>query len=142
MSVHAVAQLQDLPRIPAGGPEDAAWTPIRHALGIGAFGVNAWHGEHAGDLVIEEHDEIPDSAGDCAGHEELYLVLSGHAQFVAGDDVVDAPADTLIALPPNVRRKAIALADETTILAIGAPRGEAFRPSAWERRAVAEAGLV
>jgi hypothetical protein len=142
MTTHAVANLRDLPRIPAGGSEQVSWTPIRHALGIGAFGVNAWHGD-TGELVIEDHDELPSSdPGDFAGHEELYLVLAGHAQFVAGDDVIDAPEGTLIALPPHIRRKAIALSDATTILAVGAPRGEAFRPSAWERSAVSAAGLV
>jgi len=140
MSVHAVAQLQDLPRIPAGGPDDAAWTPIRHALGIGAFGVNAWHG-NTGELVIEEHDELP-GPDDDAGHEELYLVLSGHALFAIDGEQVDAPVGTLIALPPNLRRSALALSDETTVLAVGAPRGEAFRPSAWERRAIENARLV
>jgi len=142
MSTHAVAHLRDLPRIPAGGPDEASWTPIRHALGIGAFGVNAWHADTGG-FAIEDHDEIPGTDADGEGdHEELYVVISGHAQFVAGDDVIDAPEGTLIALPPHIRRRAIALADETTILAIGAPRGEAFRPSAWERRAIASAGLV
>jgi hypothetical protein len=141
MSVHAVAQLQDLPRIPAGGPDDAVWTPIRHALGIGAFGVNAWHGD-TGELVIEEHDEVPENACGCAGHEELYLVLSGHALFAIDGEQVDAPVGTLIALPPNLRRSALALSDETTVLAVGAPRGEAFRPSAWERRAIENARLV
>ena len=142
MTVHAVANIRDLPRIPAGGPEDATWSPVRHALGIAAFGVNAWHGD-AGDIVIEDHDEIPgDDPDDFAGHEELYVVFAGHAQFVADDDVIDAPQGTLIALPPHVRRRAIALADETTVLAFGAPRGEAFRPSAWERSAITEAGLV
>jgi len=141
MTIHAVAQLRDLPRIPAGGPDEASWTPIRHALGIGAFGINAWHAD-AGGLVIEEHDEIPEPGADWVAHEELYVVLAGHAQFVAGDDVIDAPQGTLIALPPHIRRRAIALADETTILAVGAPRGEAFRPSAWERRGIEKARLV
>jgi len=142
MSIHAVAHLRDLPRIPAGGPDEAAWTPIRHALGIGAFGINAWHGEHPGDVVIEEHDEIPAPGDDWEGHEELYLVLAGHAQLIADDDVIDAPQGTLVALPPHIRRRAIALTEDTTILVVGAPRGEAFRPAAWERRAIQSAGLV
>ena len=142
MTVHAVATIQDLPRIPAGGPDDAAWTPIRHALGIGAFGVNAWHGQEPGDVVIEEHDEVPDSSCGCAGHEELYLVLEGHALFTIAGEQVDAPAGTLIALPPHVRRKAVAVAEGTSVLAIGGPRGDVYHPGAWERRAVEAAGLV
>jgi hypothetical protein len=142
MSVHAVANLRDLPRLGAGGPDEESWTPIRHVLGIGAFGVNAWHGEHAGDLVIEEHDEIPNSECGCAGHEELYLVLAGHARFTVAEEPIDAPQGTLIALPPHVRRTAIATADGTTVLAVGAPRGDIYHPGAWERKAVEAAGLA
>lgn len=31
------------------------WKPVRHALDITAFGINAYHGENEGDLVVEEH---------------------------------------------------------------------------------------
>lgn len=136
-----VARLDDLPRIPAGGPEDPAWTPIRHPLGVRAFGVNAWHGAAEGDVVIEEHDEAPDPT-DPAGHEELYLVISGRARFTIEGDELDAPVGTLVAVPANVRRAAHAAAGATTILAVGAPRGEAFAPSAWERREIEKAGLL
>jgi quercetin dioxygenase-like cupin family protein len=141
MSIHAVAHLDELPRIPAGGPDDAAWTPIRHALGVGAFGVNAWHAD-AGGVVIEEHDEVPDNSCGCAGHEELYLVLDGHAVFTVDGDDVDAPRGTVVVLPPNLRRKAVAKRDGTTVLAIGGPRGDVYHPGAWERRAVTAAGLA
>ena len=135
------AHLDTLPRIPAAGPDEITWTPIRHALGIGAFGVNAWHAD-AGGLVIEEHDEIPEPGVDeFEPHEELYLVLSGSARFTIDGTEVDAGAGTLLALAPERRRGAVATADGTTVLAVGAPRGEAFRPSAWERRAVQQAGL-
>jgi hypothetical protein len=142
MSAHAVAQLKDLPRIPASGPDEPAWTPIRHPLGIGAFGVNAWHGERTGDVIIDAHDEVP-SPGDAAnGHEELYLVVEGRARFVVDGEEIDGPAGTVLALPPHVRREAHAASDGTLIVAIGAPRGEAFTPSAWERRAIEKAGLL
>ena len=141
MTVHPVANIRDLPRIPSGGPGEPSWTPVRHALGIGAFGVNAWHGD-TGDTVIEDHDEVPEPGADWTGHEELYLVLSGHARFTADGEAIDAPEGTLLAFLPHIRRNAIALADETTVLAVGAPRGEAFRPSAWERTAISGAGLV
>jgi hypothetical protein len=139
---HATAHLSQLPRLPAAGPEDAEWTPIRHVLGIGAFGVNAWHGARAGAVVIEAHDEVPGSDCGCAGHEELYVVIEGRARFDVGEEAVDAPAGTLIAVPPHVHRKAVALVDDTTILAIGAPRGEPFVPAPWERRTLDRAGLL
>lgn len=137
----AVAALDDLPRIPAGGPEDPAWTPVRHPLGVRAFGINAWHGAAEGDVVIEDHDEVP-GPDDPGGHEELYVVYSGRARFVIDGEDLDAPAGTLVAVPPNVRRAAYAADGPATILAIGAPRGEAFTPSAWERREIEKAGLL
>jgi quercetin dioxygenase-like cupin family protein len=140
MNAHvAVGRLGELPQIRGGEPTDpAGWTPVRHLLGVKAFGVNAWHGDE-GQLVIEEHDELPDN--DAGGHEELYLVVGGHARFVIGGDQLDAPAGTVVVVPPNVRRVAHAAADATTVLVVGAPRGEAFTPSAWEDRAIERAGL-
>jgi len=137
----ATARLEDLPRITPDTPGEPAWTPIRHALGVRAFGVNAWHGDQPGDAIIEEHDELP-STGAAVGHEELYLVIAGHARFTLDGEDLDAPAGTLVAVPPNVRRAAHAVAGGTTVLAIGAPRGEAFAPSAWERREIEAAGLL
>jgi len=140
MSGHAAAHLDELARIPASGEGEASWTPIRHALGIGGFGVNAWHGDQAGDVVIEEHDEIP-ADGD-GGDEELYVVLSGQARFtVAGEEIVAGPG-MLVSVPPHIRRGAVAIREGTTILAIGAPRGDAYQPDAWERRALHAAGLT
>ena len=45
------------------------WHPLRHTLGIRAFGMNAYTAAKAGDLVVEEHDE------GSLGHEEVYVVL-------------------------------------------------------------------
>ncbi|MFL5844797.1 MAG: hypothetical protein ACJ762_08900 [Solirubrobacteraceae bacterium] len=135
----AVGRLGELPQIRGGAPDEpAAWTPLRYLLGVKAFGVNAWHGD-AGQLVIEEHDELP-SGGEQA-HEELYLVIGGHARFVVDGDDLDAPQGTVVVVPPNLTRAAHAEANGTTILTIGAPRGEAFSPSPWEERAIAKAGL-
>jgi hypothetical protein len=131
----SVTRLQDLPRI-EGEP---AWTPVRHLLGIASFGVNAWHGDAEGDLIIEEHDETGQQPE--GGHEELYVVLTGRARFVVDGAEHDAPAGTLVFAGPEQRRVAHAAEAGTTILALGAAPGEAFAPSTWERKAVAEAGV-
>jgi hypothetical protein len=108
-------------------PGEQEWLPVRHRLGIAAFGVNAWVAREAGDLVIEEHTEDE--------HEELYFVLDGRATFTVGGETVDAPAGTFVHLPdPTVQRKAIGEEAGTTVLAIGATRGRPFEVSAWERR--------
>ncbi|MGH3022784.1 MAG: TPR end-of-group domain-containing protein [Gaiellaceae bacterium] len=122
----AVARLDELDRFEG----EFTTVPVRIPLGISAFGVNAYEAAAAGGAVIEEHDELGAGAGH---HEELYLVLRGHARFtVAGEDV-DAPVGTFVFVPdPATRRGAEAVAAGTTVLVVGATRGEAFQPSPWE----------
>src|SRR5262249_38284775 len=103
------------------------WTPIRAHFDVQALGVNAWTAEQAGDDVIGEHIER-------TGHEELYLVLSGHATFSVDGDEIDAPTGTLVYVrDPTARRKAVAVDTNTTVLSAGGKPGEAFTVSPWER---------
>jgi hypothetical protein len=120
--------LDELERVPSF--QDVTWLPIRRRLGIEAFGVNAFEGE-AGKLVIEEHDET--GSGGSGQQEELYVVVSGAATFTIADETTEAPAGTFVFIrDPEAKRKAVAGKDGTVILALGATRGEAFTPSAWE----------
>jgi hypothetical protein len=105
------------------------WRPVRHTLGIGAFGINAYTAD-AGEMVVEEHDETGSGAGH---HEELYVVVTGRATFTVDGESFDAPVGTLVFLDnPKERRGARAVEDGTTVLAIGGVRGQAFRISPWE----------
>jgi tetratricopeptide (TPR) repeat protein len=109
--------------VPKNGPH---WRPVRLHLGIEAFGLNSSHG-NTGDLLVLEHDEA------LSGHEELYLVLFGHARFEVNQEQIDAPAGTIVMVSdPGARRRAVALADDTEILTVGATPGEPFAHSAWE----------
>jgi tetratricopeptide (TPR) repeat protein len=111
------------------------WATIRHALGITAFGVNAWIGQEAGQEVIVEHDEVGPRSN---RHEELYVVIAGHATFTVDGEEIDAPNGTFVFVKdPAAKRKAVANEPETTILAVGATPGQAFEPSEWERSAPA-----
>lgn len=102
------------------------WHPVRRTLGVEAFGVNAYSA-NTGEQVVEEHTEMS------LQHEEIYVVLRGGARFTVGDEQIDAPAGTIVHLADaSVRRGATATMDGTTVLAVGAPRGEAYTPSAWE----------
>jgi hypothetical protein len=102
------------------------WSPIRRGLGIEAFGVNAWTANEPGAVVIEEHDES-------SGHEELYLVVSGRVTFTVDGNEIAGPAGTLVFVrDPTVKRTAVAVEPESTVLAVGAKPGETFRPMAWE----------
>ena len=106
--------------------EGLSWRPVRHHLGIGAFGVNAYTAASPGDLVIEPHDED--------AHEELYVVLSGRATFEVDGEAIDAPAGALVLVTPPSRRVAHAAAPATTVLVVGGTPGEAFAVSEWETR--------
>jgi tetratricopeptide (TPR) repeat protein len=103
------------------------WKPIRRTLGIEAFGMNAYTAENVGDDVVERHSETT------LGHEEAYVVLAGRATFELDDELLDAPAGTVVFLrDPGVRRYATAAEPGTTVLAIGGKPREAYTPSAWE----------
>jgi len=111
--------------------EGTRWLPIRSTLGVRAFGINAYAGS-AGERLINEHDETEDLAG-LQRHEELYVVLRGGATFtVDGEEIELGPGDILFVDDPTSRRGAVATLDETLVLAIGGPVGEAYRPAPWE----------
>ncbi len=59
--------------------------------------------------MIEPHDETGMGSG---GHEELYVVLTGHAEFELDGETIDAPAGTLVLARPEQHRAAKALARE------------------------------
>ena len=118
-------RIDELDTIHAAGVN---WRPIRRTLGITGFGINAYTAAR-GSLLIEEHDETGPGSGH---HEELYLVLSGHAAFTVDGHEIDAPAGTLVFVPEATsRRSALALTDETTAIVVGGRPG-AISPSPWE----------
>src|SRR5919108_4864043 len=103
-------------RIDQLDPIDVAgvrWHPVRHALDVRGFGVNAYSAA-AGAEVVEDHTEADDEGG---GHQEMYVVLAGRARFEIDGEAVDAPAGTIVFLPdPSSRRHAVAQEDGTTVL--------------------------
>jgi tetratricopeptide (TPR) repeat protein len=121
-----VARLEELDRIDVAGIH---WRPIRRPLGVRAFGINGYSAD-AGELLIEEHDETGSGAG---AHEELYVVVTGHARFTVAGEEIDAPAGTLVFVPElGDRREAVAVEDGTTAFVVGGPPSNAFPVSPWE----------
>ncbi len=115
------------------------WRPVRAALGVEAFGINAYSAVEDGGELIEDHDE---SGGGAGRHEELYVVVSGHATFTVAGRTVEAPAGTLVFCDdPSERRSAVGRNAGTTVLAIGGRRGEPYRVSPWESYFLAFAEL-
>jgi hypothetical protein len=142
MTALVATHLDAVPTLPPTSPGEPEWKPLRHHLGIGAFGVNAWAAIAPGDVVIERHDEAPEIPG-AHGHEELYVVVRGQARFTVGERTIDAPRGALVFVgDPEATREAVAIAPDTVVLAVGAARGEAFSPSAWEARSLREQGVL
>lgn len=106
------------------------WLPLRRRLGITAFGVNAWRPQSDGRTLIGEHDEAT------TGHEELYIVVEGHATFTVDGQEIDAPAGTIVFVgDPALKRAAVAGEPRTTILTAGGKPGEPYAPLPWEENA-------
>lgn len=117
-------RIDDVEGVPVFGT--LVWKPIRRALGVTAFGINAYTAASAGDEVVEKHTEEP------LGHEEIYAVIRGRATFTVDGEEVDAPVGTLVYLDdPAQKRHAIAKEAGTTVLAIGGVPGK-HEASAWE----------
>jgi tetratricopeptide (TPR) repeat protein len=126
---YAVVPLDDL--VAYEIPGQARWHMIRSTLDVQAFGINAWTTSEDGQQLVGEHDETG------LGHEEMYVVIAGRATFTLDGEAVDAPAGSVVHVPePTVKRSAVGTAG-TTVLVVGAKRGEAFTPSQWERSAQA-----
>lgn len=107
-----------------GGSLD--WLPLRRRLGIQAFGINAFRAKAAGDNVIEDHVESP-------GQQELYVVITGRMRMSVGDEEREAAAgDVLFVEDPDLRRGAIALEDDTLVLAVGGWADQAYHSLPWE----------
>ena len=118
--VATIDELQDI-----AYRQDTHMRPVRHHLGISAFGTNAWTAARKGGRLMPEHEED-------AGSEELYVVLRGRARFEIDGDTVDAPQGTLVFVPPETNRTAFAEEPETTVLAIGSNVGQPYEVRDWE----------
>lgn len=102
------------------------WRPVRRHFGIRAFGTNAYTPGSSG-RVVEEHTEQR------LEHQEIYLVLRGRLRFtVDGDEHELGPGQLVFVRDPSLRRGAVALDEDTLVLALGGKPGEAYTVSAWE----------
>ena len=109
---------------------DVRFHPVRHTLGVRAFGINGYSARGAGDVLIEPHDETGPGSG---GQEELYFVVSGRATFTVDGEELDAPAGSLVFIPDvKSKRSAIAGEDDTTVLVVGGPADRPLPVSPFE----------
>jgi tetratricopeptide (TPR) repeat protein len=108
-------------------PDGFVWRPVRRRFGIEAFGVNAYTAREIGGPVVEEHTESQ------LGHEEIYFVLRGRARFtIDGNDHELGSGQFVFVRDPALKRGAVALDADTTVLALGGKPGSPHVVSAWE----------
>jgi quercetin dioxygenase-like cupin family protein len=121
----SVVHIDDLDRIEVA--DGFVWRPVRRRFDIRGFGVNAYTALAAGGQIVEEHAETQ------LGHEEIYLVVRGRARFtVDGNDHELVAGQLVFVRDPELRRGAVALEEDTAVLALGGKPGEAHVVSAWE----------
>jgi quercetin dioxygenase-like cupin family protein len=121
----SVVHIDDLDRIEMA--DGFVWRPVRRRFDIRGFGVNAYTALAAGGQIVEEHAETQ------LGHEEIYLVVRGRARFtVDGNDHELVAGQLVFVRDPELRRGAVALEEDTAVLALGGKPGEPHVVSAWE----------
>lgn len=117
-----IEHINDVP--PMKDTFSKGWKSIRWHMGIESFGVNGVT-KSKGEWLTPVHDEKD------GNQDELFIVMEGEAEFELAGKKVKAPAGTLIAIKPPVRRGALALKTPTTLLIIGAPIGAVYEPPDW-----------
>lgn len=131
-AAYTAAHIDDIP-FEEGSSPGTEWKPVRRFFGIDSFGTNLARASEAGDVLTHDHDEVK------ANHEELFLIVSGHATYRVGGVEVDAPAGTFLHVPdPTVVRGVVAREAGTVMLVVGAESGCAFVPSEWDTRPLPE----
>ena len=121
-----VAHIDEIP-FEEGSSPGTEWKPVRRFFDIGSFGTNLARATAAGDVLTHDHDEAEPR------HEELFLIVSGHAVYRVGDEEIDAPAGTFLWVPdPATMRGVVAREPGTVMFVIGAERGAVFTPSDWD----------
>lgn len=107
-------QAIDLTAVPVGPTEFGDWAALNAPLGIDAFGVNVVEAG-ADDLLESAHDESE------SAQQELFVVISGRARFVVGDETFEAGPGTAIGVgDPALKRGYQALEQGTRVLCVGA----------------------
>ena len=129
-TAYTTAHIDDLPVEIDDERPTTEWKPVRRFFGIGSFGTNLARATQPGDVLTYDHTEVV-AAG--TRHEELFLIVSGHATYRVDGKEIDAPAGTFLYVPdPATVRGAVAHEAGTTMLVVGAEPGTVFTPSAWD----------
>ena len=129
---YKVAHIDEIP-FEEGNSPGTEWKPVRRFFDARSFGASLARATFAGDILTHDHDETE------ANHEELFLIVSGHATYRVGDEEIDAPAGTFLYAPdPALMRGVVAKEPGTVMFVVGAEVGKAFVPSDWDTEPLPE----
>jgi uncharacterized cupin superfamily protein len=117
-----VEHIDDVPPMKEGMSK--GWKSVRWHMGIESFGVNAVT-KPKGEWLTPIHDEEKEK------QDELFVVMEGIAEFHLDGEAIKASAGTLVSAKPSVKRGVLSLKTPTTILIIGSPIGEIYKPVSW-----------
>lgn len=130
-----VAHVDDIPFEIDEDPR-TEWRPVRRYFGIGSFGANAARAIAGSAVLTHDHTEVDDAG---TRHEELFVILSGHATYRVDGEEIDAPAGTFLYVrDPETTRGVVAREAGTVMLALGAEPGVVYTPSEWDQAPLAE----
>jgi mannose-6-phosphate isomerase-like protein (cupin superfamily) len=125
-ATYTVAHIDDMP-FEEGSSPGTEWKPVRRIFSIGSFGTALARANKAGDTLTHDHDEVT------TRHEELFLIVSGHATYRVDGEEIDAPAGTFLYTPdPATVRGVVAREAGTVMLVVGGEPGAVFTPSDWD----------
>ena len=129
-ATYRTAHIDDLPFEIDDDYPTTEWKPLRRFFGIGSFGTNLAKARQASDVLTHDHTELVDGG---TRHEELFLIISGHATYRVDGEEIDAPAGTFLYVPdPGTKRGVVAREADTVMLVVGAEPGAVFAPSEWD----------
>ncbi|HVO86364.1 MAG TPA: hypothetical protein VMT23_01350 [Candidatus Binatia bacterium] len=117
-----LADVHDIP--PMADSFSKGWHSVRWFFDIKGFGVNAVT-RNKGDWLTKDHDEVK------TGQQELFVILEGAARFTLDGKKVVVPAGGMLAVEPQVVRRADSLKTPTTMLIIGSPKNKLYKPASW-----------
>jgi mannose-6-phosphate isomerase-like protein (cupin superfamily) len=96
---------------------------VRAALGVQSFGMQVV------DLPPDSGDLYPSHSHD--DQEEVFVVLHGSGEIVAGGETHELDRDTVVRVGPGLARQLRSGPDGLRALALGGVPGQAYAPGEW-----------
>ena len=125
MSDYTVTKLDEIEEVTDGR---CPWRPVRHQLGITAFGVNAFTASRS---ATGSSTSTTRRASTTCRRSSTSSTRAARGSSSAAS-ASTPPAGTFVYVPPDVKRTAFAEEPGTTLVAVGGKPGAAYEPSGYE----------